>query len=389
MSSRPHVALLIETSNAYARGLLRGVHAYLREHRPWSIYLPEQGRGAAPPEWLQRWNGDGIIARIENQPIARAIKERKLPTVDVSAWRFLPEWPCVETDNESIAAMAFEHLRDNGFESFAFCGDDRFQWSRERRDSFARLAAEAGCECSLFPPPRTRAAAAHGETEEQGIAAWVAELPKPCGVMACYDIRGWQLLEACREVGVTAPDQVAVVGVDNDELLCNLSEPPLSSVIPDADRAGYKAAALLDRLMAGEAISGLHLLKPTGLVVRQSSDVLAVDDPDVSRAVRYIRDHAIEGIKVADLLRAVPVSRRMLEARFKKLLGHSPHDEILRVQLRRVRLLLEETDLPLKMIADRAGFKHVEYLGAVFKRHFGQAPGEFRDRHRNKPPRSA
>jgi len=179
------------------------------------------------------------------------------------------------------------------------------------------------------------------------------------------------------------PDEVAVVGVGNDECFCNLSEPPLSSVIPDADRAGYQAASLLDRMMTTrQTVEGLHLLKPTGIVIRQSSDVLAITDPQVSRTVRFIRDHACEGIKVGDLLRAVPVSRRILEARFKKLLGHSPHDEILRVQLQRVKQLLEETDLPLKVIADRAGFKHVEYLSAVFKRQIGHPPGEYRTNHR-------
>ena len=384
MAKRLQVALLIETLNAYARGLLRGIHAYLRENQQWSVYLPEQGRGAAPPDWLKRWRGDGIIARIENLAIANAVRAKRLPTVDVSAWRFLPKLPCVETDNEAIAQLAFDHLRNCGFKNMAFCGDERFQWSRERREAFGRLAVEAGFRIDIYPPAHDgRVRPASWQEEEKQLAAWVRQLAKPCGAMACYDIRGWQLLEVCRSAGVAVPDEVAVVGVDNDDLLCNLSEPPLSSVIPDADRAGYQAATLLDRMMlTGQMADGLHLLKPTGMVIRQSSDVLAITDPNVSLAVRFIRDHAAEGIKVGDLLRAVPVSRRILEARFKKLLGHSPHDEILRVQLQRVKQLLEETDLPLKAIADRAGFKHVEYLSAVFKRQIGQPPGEYRANHR-------
>ena len=343
------------------------------------------GAGArrAPPEWLRDWNGDGIIARIENRPIARAIRAKRLPTVNVSAWRFLPKLPCVETDNEAIAAMAFAHLRENGFESLGFCGDARFRWSRERCSTFARLAAEAGCRCSVYPPAdRRRASPTSWAAEEKELTEWIKKLEKPCGVMACYDIQGWRLLEVCRSIGVAVPDEVAVIGVDNDDMLCNLSEPPLSSVIPDSQRAGYKAAALLDGMMAGEDVDGLHLLKPTGMVVRQSSDVLAIADASVSQAVRFIRDHATEGINVGDLLRVVPVSRRILEARFKKLLGHSPHEETLRVQLRRVRQLLEETDLPLKTIADRSGFKHVEYLSAAFKREIGQPPRDYRAKHR-------
>lgn len=216
------------------------------------------------------------------------------------------------------------------------------------------------------------------------MTAWVRHLAKPCGVMAYYDIRGLQLLEICRSAGVAVPDEVAVVGAGNDELLCDLSEPPMSSVALHGDAAGYQAAALLERMMAGETVDGVHLIKPTGIVVRQSSDVLAIADPDVSLAVRFIRNHGAEGIKVGDLLRAVPMSRRVLESRFKKLLGHSPHEEILRMQLQRVRQLLEDTDLPLKIIAERAGFKHLQNLRAVFKRHVGQTPGEYRAKHRGR-----
>lgn len=380
---RLQVALLIETSNAYARGLLRGIHAYVREHQQWAIFFPEQGRGEAPPESLKKWRGQGMIARIENARIARVIRARALPTVDVSAAGLLPELPCVETDNEEIARTAFEHLRQRGFRNFAYCGDDRFQWSRERGAWFSRLALEAGCECSEFPPAKIGAnGAAAGEQDDKRLAAWIRRLAKPCGLMACYDIRGWQVLAACRHTGVAVPDEVAVVGVDNDDLLCNLSEPPLSSVILDPVRTGYESARLLDQMMAGGAVTaGVRRIKPRGLVTRQSSDVLAISDPEVSQALRFIREHAVEGIKVEAILKTIPVSRRVLESRFKKLLGHSPHDEILRVKLQRVKQLLEETDLPLRVIADRAGFTHVEYLSAVFKSHMGSAPSEYRQQH--------
>ena len=191
------------------------------------------------------------------------------------------------------------------------------------------------------------------------------------------------MVDGCRRIGVSVPDDVAVVGVDNDDLLCSLSDPPLSSVVPDTHRTGYEAAGILDRMMAGESLdSGLTLIAPKGIVTRQSSDVLATADADVSAAVRFIRDHACDGIKVEDVLRVVPVSRRILESRFKKMLGHTPHEEILRMQLHRVRELLEETDLPLATIANRAGFKYVEYLSVVFKRQYGMPPSQFRVKHR-------
>jgi LacI family transcriptional regulator len=381
MAKRPLVALLIETSNAYARGLLRGIHAYLREHRPWSIYLPELGRGESPPNWLKSWSGDGIVARIENSRIARAIRDGNLPAVDLSAGRLVPELPCVETDNEEVARLALDHLYERGFRNLAYCGDDRFPWSLERGRWFAQLAAEAECSLSVYRPDRRRGAAASWEQEEKELAAWIRGLPKPCGLMACYDIRGRQVLDVCRRGGVAVPDEIAVIGVDDDDLLCNLSDPPLSSVVPDTHRTGYTAAEMLDQMMAGDPVEpGVRLIRPTGIVTRQSSDVLATADAEVSTAVRFIRDHACDGIKVEDLLRAIPISRRVLESRFRKMLGRTPHDEILRVQLQRVKQLLEETDLPLAMIADRAGFKHVEYLSVVFKRHFHQPPSQYRSK---------
>jgi LacI family transcriptional regulator len=371
----PKVALLIETSNAYARGLLQGVVAWQREHRPWSLFLAEHTRGDKPPAWLADWDGDGIIARIENAGIARALRRVRLPMVDVSAARLLPALPWFETDDAAVAQAVFEHPRERGFRNFAFCGDPRFNWSNWRQEHFQRAVQAEGGTCFAYEP----ASVATDRDAADDLARWLRSLPKPVGVMACYDLRGVQVLDACRRLGVPVPDEVAVVAVDNDELLCELAHPPLSSVIPNTRRTGYEAAALLDRLMNGGRARGeTHLIPPLGVATRQSTDVLAIEDPHVSRAVRYIREHACDGINVRDVLRAVPQSRRLLEARFKKLLGRTPHEEILRVQLRRVKQLLTETDLPLETIAERTGFAHPEYLSVVFRREVGQPPSRYR-----------
>jgi len=379
------VALLIETSNAYARGLLAGIVHYMREHRPWAIHLAEHGRGDRPPAWLGRWDGHGVIARIENEPIARAIRRLRVPVVDVSAARRIPSLPWVETDDAAIAREAFEHFRQRGFKQLAFCGDDRFNWSRWRRGHFERLAREAGLPCSVYRP-RGRAPA-DSEAEVERIGAWLAGLPRPVGVMACYDFRGRQVLDACRRRGIRVPDDAAVLGVDNDDLLCDLADPPLSSVILNPRRAGYEAAELLDGLMGGAAPKPVaRLIGPLGVATRQSTDVLAVEDPGVSAAVRYIRTHACEGITVREVLEANPQSRRRLEARFRRLIGRTPHDEIVRVRLDRVRRLLAETALPLERIAELAGFSHAEYLSAVFRRKVGLPPGRYRALNRRRRP---
>jgi LacI family transcriptional regulator len=190
-------------------------------------------------------------------------------------------------------------------------------------------------------------------------------------------------LDACRRLGVGVPDEVAVLGVDNDEVLCELAAPPLSSIIPNTHRTGYEAAALLEQMMAGRKMAGeTHLIPPSGLATRQSTDALAIEDTNVAQAVRFIREHACQGIRVQDVIRAVPQARRLLESRFRKLLGRTPHEEIIRVQLNRVKQLLVETDLSLSEIATRTGFAHVEYLSVVFKNKAGTPPSQYRAKNR-------
>jgi LacI family transcriptional regulator len=374
MRKRPAVALLIETSNAYARGLLEGINAYIREHRPWSIYLPELGRGDRPPPWLSRWRGDGIIARIETRAIAQAVRRTRLPAVDVSAARHLPSLPWVETDDESIARAGAAHLLERGFKHLAFCGDPRFNWSRGRKEHFRRAVREAGATCDVYD---SRAKA--WEEEHRALIAWAKRLPKPVGVLACYDILAQKLLDACREIGLAVPEDVAVLGVDDDPVLCSLSAPPLSSVIPNTRRTGYEAAALLDRMMAGARVRpDARLIPPLGIHTRQSTDVLAIQDREIAAAARFIREHACDGITVDDVLRAVPLSRRVLESRFRKAMGRTPHDDILRLRIERVKQLLGETDLSLEQVAARAGFQHPEYMSVAFKRESGQTPGDYR-----------
>ena len=218
--------------------------------------------------------------------------------------------------------------------------------------------------------------------EQRAILRWVNELPKPVGIFACYDNRGQQVLEACRAAGKCVPDDVAVVGVDNDPVRCGLSDPPLSSVIPDTRRVGYQAAELLDAMMSGRRVKPTpYLIAPLGVVTRKSTDALAIDDADVSAAARFIRDHACEPIGVKHVLRTVPISRRALERRFLGALGRTPHQEILRCRIDKARLLLSTTDLPIKAIAQRVGVGNAEYLSVIFKRIVGSTPASFRRQH--------
>jgi LacI family transcriptional regulator len=216
-------------------------------------------------------------------------------------------------------------------------------------------------------------------TEHNALLAWVSKLPKPVGIMACYDIKAQQLLDVCRENDLAVPEEIAVIGVDNDPVLCNLTTPPLTSVIPNTHRTGYEAAMLLDRMMSGERIAPKgYLIPPIGVYTRQSTDVLALADREIAAAVRFIREHACDGATIKDLLRVVPLSRRVLEGRYWKSTGRTPHQDLVRFRIDRVKQLLTETDHSLERIAALAGFDHPEYMSVAFKRETGATPGKFR-----------
>jgi LacI family transcriptional regulator len=378
------VAVVIEASNAYARGLLTGIHRHVREHEPWTVFLPEHGRGSPPLEALAKWVGDGVIARIETKSTAKALEKlrRKLgiPIIDVSAARLVADLPYVETDDAMIATVAADHFFERDFRHFAFLGDDRFRWSDNRCRAFGEVVTAKGHDVAVFSHRRRKTAPAD---DDEAVEAWLARLPKPVALLACYDIRGRQAIDACRRAGIAVPDEVAVLGVDDDEVLCGLASPPLSSVMPDAIGAGRLAAELLDQLMRGGQLKRSEwLLPPLGIITRQSTDVLAIDDPLVVAAIRQIRDHACDGMKVTDVARALKTTRRVLENRFTKRVGHTPHEEIARVQFRRVEHLLLETELSLAAIAARAGFKHTEYMTVAFTKRHGMPPSRWRQERR-------
>jgi LacI family transcriptional regulator len=276
-----------------------------------------------------------------------------------------------------VAQLGAEHLLSRGFRHFAFCGYRRgFHAGFDRRcDEFRRLAEQAGCWCEVYRRPSART----WETQVDRLGRWITGLPKPLGIMTCNDDRGLEVLDACRRVGALVPDEVGVLGVDNDEHLCDLAIPALSSIELNVERIGYEAAALLDRLMSGRpAPKRPQEIGPRGVVVRHSTDVVAVDDPDVALAVRFIRQHACRGIHLADVMQRVSVSRSTLAPRFKKHLGRTIYQEIRRVQVDRAKELLVGTNLPVKQVAHEAGFRDVQYLTRAFGALVGETPAAYR-----------
>lgn len=380
MKRNRRVALLIETANTYGREILEGVAKYQRSHAWWSTYLDERELGAAPPQWLLERSWDGIICRSTQRELAKAIGRKRIPTVDLNDLHDDLGLPRIQSDMVEIGRVAARHLFERGFRNFAFCGFSNEKWSEQRQEGFKQQLAEYQCDCVSYQSPWRGESAPHWHEEQDQLVGWLATLPKPVGIMACNDVRGQQVLNACQTAGLYAPEQVAVIGVDNDQLLCNFCNPPLSSVQPNPKRIGFEAAQLLDQLMDGKKVpKTTRLIEPVEVAVRQSTDALGIQDETVVAAISLIREAACHGLSVPELTKRIGAPRSSLERKFRQSIGHSPQQEIRLTQLARIKELLRETDLSLADIAMLTGFAHTEYMTVVFKRMTGMPPSQFRE----------
>lgn len=375
------VALLIESSRAYARELIRGIARFNQERTHWRVEFAPRGLDDPPPAWLKAWRGDGILARINDRRMARALSDKGVPVVDLRRTLRLKGVPTVGPDDAAVARLVVEHFHERGFRRLAFVGlpVGTHRAMDARAEHFRRLVEEAGHEHRQLNV-RLVTRGDRWETQCGQIGRWLRRLQRPSAIMASNDDLGLQVLDACRRLGIRVPDEIAVAGVGNDECLCDLALPALTSVDLNPRKVGYDAAALLDRMMAGKPVSDREtVVAPAGLVARMSSDVVAIDDSRVSQAVLFIRQRACEGIRVADVVRHVCVSRASLEPRFKRILGRTVHQEIQRVRLSRVQELLAATDMPIKQIARQAGYRYPEYMMRVFRRVTGRTLKQYRN----------
>ena len=378
------IALIYDATRAYDLKVMSGVAAYLKENDHFSVYVEKNAlKDQRLPE-LHSWGGDGIIADFDDPAVSSAVAKSRLPVVGFgSGYGWYPPGssiPYLFTNNQAIAGIAAEHLLERGLRHFAFCGYARTPingWSQERERAFAKCIKKKGFAIEHF-------AGGHKTTRQwasiqSSLGTWLVSLSKPVGIMAANDDRARHVLEACRAFRLRVPEEVAVIGVDDDELLCQLSSPALSSVEQGARRIGYEAMGLLDRMISGKKIGKRRIvIDPIGVVTRQSTDVLAIEVPLVGNAMAFIQRNALTGIKVPDVVRAVAVSRSGLETRFAKALGYTVRDAIRRVQLQRTRKLISETSLPLKQIADMTGFRSVQHMTTLFGRTFGHSPAKYR-----------
>jgi len=358
--------------------MLRGIAEYVRGHTNWSLYCQPRDVVSAVPKWLQSWEGHGIIARVHSASIARALRATGLPVVDVLDDCREAEFQVVHVDDAAIARVCAEHLLERGFRNFACCALANTKWARKRSAGFCEaIAAEFGPE-SVQVIELSRFVG-DWESEQNRLGEWLVQAVKPLGVLACNDIIGQRVLEAAQRRGISVPDEIAVIGVDNDEPLCELCEPQLSSVIPCHRRVGYEAAALLDRMMRGDHVTGAPILLASAqVVVRQSTDILAIPDSDIRAAIRYIRSNACSKIAVEDIVRRTALSRSTLKRRFREFVGRTVQEEILSTRMKVAQDLLSSTELSIAHIARRVGYEHQEQFGAAFKKLTGSTPKQYR-----------
>jgi len=377
------IILLIERSRAFDREMLQGIVQYSNIHGPWLFYIePEAYRNDREQtyKWIKGLNADGIIAHTWEADIVKMITKLGLPTIiNGKAKPTLRTFARV-ADQVAIGRMASKYFLERGFKHFAYCGFDDMLWSQHRGKYFSKVVAESGFETHFYRQPKAK----HLRTtakEQKNIAKWLRALPKPVAVMTCNDDRSVDVLVACKIANIEVPREVAILGVDNDELVCELSHPQLSSIALSIKRVGYETAKLLDKLLRGRKLAEnekeVHIF-PLHIVTRQSTDIMAIEDQQVEEAVNFIREHSRKILQVNDVARAVGLSRRALEQRFRRALARSVHEEIKYNRVNQMANMLIGTNLSLSQIARLLGYPNASNISRYFKQQRRISPSDYR-----------
>ncbi|MFK5924449.1 MAG: DNA-binding transcriptional regulator [Verrucomicrobiota bacterium] len=387
MPKERHVAVIVDATKPYDRKVISGLAEYVQQVGNWSLYVEEEPLDKLPD--FRSWSGDGVIANFDDQRVFNAVRNLDVPVVGLGGGygQYHPDMDIcyLRTDNQKISQLAATLLIDRGFRNFAYCGMPKTPlngWSKERENSFTRYLSSRSYPCEIYNGRFTTTR--QWRKLQNHLGSWLQKVQKPIGIMACNDARARHVLEACRNVGLSVPDEVAVIGVDNDELICELTQPPLSSIEQGAKHLGYEAAANLDKLMSSKRFKAFErTIEPVGVVERGSTDTLAFDDDAVTLALQIIRKRACDSIQVRDVIDAVMISRTSLETRFQKHTGRSIHSEIRRTQLSQAKKMLTAGNLPIKSVSQHCGFRTVQYFTTVFREEYGETPAAFQNARRS------
>ena len=326
------------------------------------------------------WQGDGVIARVNSLTMSRELQALGVPVVNVSGIRLARmSFPQVTTSQNDLAGMVLAHFVERGFRNFAYFGVLGVSYVATQRNAFVQAVRDNGNDCAVLAVKPQAGAEPNWNLDLSRLGDWIKSLPKPVGIMTWNASGGREVLFACQLAGLLVPEEVAVLSGSDDDVLCEQMQPALSGVLPDAEQIGHSAAVLLGRLMQGETVpKEPALIPPLSVVTRRSTDTLAIDDPNLVKAVAFIREHASQPIQVGDVCMHAGLSRRVLERRFMQTFGRSPASEIRRVHLERAQQLLLGTRLTIPEIAEASGFGSPEYLAYAFRAQTGKTPQEYR-----------
>ncbi len=377
--SAREVALVVESATSFSRGVLRGVSQWTAQQAGWLVTVDDRMPGAPIPTWLINWSGDGLISGLPERALPKIWRGGGRPVVYVRDRLTAARLPGIYPDDEAAVRLAVTHLVDRGLRHIGVCPVT--PGTALRCDAAARFAAAAGCTIDAYAgEPRSRVRPKPGSKHGgSALGRWLASLPRPVGVIAVDDVQVLNVLKACRDQGLEVPDDVAVVAVTDDDALCELATPAVTSVTHDRARLGHEAARVLEHSMiSGRPTSAVVLVPPAGIAVRRSSDVLAVADTDIRRALTLIKERACSELSAAQVATSLGVSRKLLDRKFQQTLGRTIHDELQRTRLAEAKRLLAETDHKLLVVSVRAGFTHAAQLCNVFKSAVGMSPMEYR-----------
>ncbi len=373
------IALLMSQDAGFHRQVLLGIRAYLGHTKRWLFHNAPPTPAVLRP--LAEWSPHGIIAHFDDAKVARAVLKLGKPAVDTANMLDGLGVPTVDVDPVAVGRLAAEYFLTRGHRHFGYFGSGWAHYSRVRLASFREAVEQAGFEvhaCYVEYRPHLSERASWKNVNAQ-VRQWLRQLAKPMAVLADHDVAAHALADMCQILGLSVPGDVAILGVDDDELECQLAFPPISSVAIPAQRIGFEAAKLLDRMLAGKGRArGPVYLPPVRVVTRQSTSMFAVDEPIVTAALHYIRNHLTQSLRVSAIAAELAVRRRALEQKFRTLLGRSVLDDIHLARVERAKELLAGTDLLVAQVAEQSGFSTPQRMATVFRKVTSLAPGEYR-----------
>ncbi len=381
------IILLIDFAEEYSKSLLKGIARYSREHGPWifcrmPLYQRETIGIGGILEWALEWEANGIIGQLYNDPKIDLIVKAGIPVIAQDFKERFTNLPNITGNHYEAGVMGADYFLKKGFKNFAFYGFSDIVWSRERAEGFEDTIRAAGHEVHYFEHRMSRT----GELwfyKPSSLSQWLKSLPKPIALMACDDNQGQHITEACRHSDIRIPEEVAVLGVDNDEMICEFSDPPLSSIGQDAEKGGYDCARLLHHMIENGTSDFYDIVvKPTQVITRQSTDIYATNDDDIASSLKFIHQNIEKNLQVDDVVKQVPLSRRALEKRFQQMTGLPIYKYIFNLRMEKFTTRLLETDMSVFEIAMDLGFNDSKNIARQFRQLKGCTPLEYRKRYR-------